>query len=128
MKKLATLTLAAAMTLFATGCAKPVMKQWAAAGGSKADATVEIGFEYNPQSEKPQTNEQQAYQEAVRRCQAWGYADAEPFGMVKSVCQRFDPMPFGGVACGSMLVTRQYQCLGNNNTDSSFVGPVKPVK
>lgn len=124
MRKLATLTLAAALALVATGCAKPVTKMWQAAGGSRADATVEVGFEYNPQREQPQVNDQQALAEAVRRCQSWGYADAEPFGMTKNICQRFDPMPFGGVVCGSMLVTRQYQCLGRGIADPD----VKPVR
>lgn len=128
MRKLATLTLAAALALVAAGCAKPVLKQWAASGGSRADATVEVGYEYNPQTERPEANDQQALAEAIRRCQAWGYSDAEPFGMTKNICQRFDPMPFGGVVCGSMLVTRQYQCLGRGNTEPAIASPVKPVK
>lgn len=115
MKKLATLTLAAALVLAATGCAKPVMKQWQAAGGSRADATVEVGFIYNPQTERPEASDEQAYQEAVRRCKAWGYADAEPFGLVKDNCQNMAFRPFVGYVCEKRMVTRQFQCLGQGN-------------
>lgn len=115
MKKLATLTLAAALVLAMTGCAKPVMKQWQAAGGSRADATVEVGFIYYPEREKPEASDQQAYQEAVKRCQAWGYADAEPFGLVNDKCEQMNFVPFAGMVCSKRMVTRQFQCLGQGN-------------
>lgn len=119
-KKLMTLVLAAAFAI-GTGCApKSVVKNWEAAGGSRADATVEVGFTYYPQSEKPEMSEAQAQAEALRRCQAWGYTDAEPFGLVKEQCQRQDFVPFVGLVCGQMLVTRQYQCLGQGNVDNSI--------
>lgn len=131
MKKLATLTLAAAFLLGA-GCAKPVMKQWQASGGSRADATVEVGFMYNPQTEKPEASDQQALQEAVRRCQAWGYTDAEPFGLVKDNCVNMVFQPFVGLVCEKKMVTRQFQCLGQKRVpqpgDFDFVGPIKPSK
>lgn len=118
MKKLVTLALAAAF-LCGTGCAKQVNKMWEASGGSRADATVEVGFVYDPTREIPQHNEQQAYQQAVKRCQAWGYTDAEPFGLVKSTCQNTVLQPFAGPVCVSMLVTRQYQCLGQGNNPTT---------
>lgn len=140
-KKMMTLLLAAAFVI-GTGCAKQVTKNWEAAGGSRADATVEVGFTYYPEREKPAMSDAQAYQEALRRCQAWGYTDAEPFGLIKENCQQMDFVPFAGLVCGKMLVTRQYQCLGrgdssfttggysgtNNNfsSDPNFVGPMKP--
>lgn len=133
MKKLATLTLAAAF-LMATGCAKPVMKQWQAAGGSRADATVTVGFTYNPERERPEASDQQAYQEALKRCQAWGYANAEPFGLVNDRCEQMDFVPFAGMVCSKRMVTRQFQCLGRGDAyvpregDPNFVGPVKPNK
>lgn len=112
MKKLATLTLAGVM-LFAVGCGpKQVFKAWEASGGSRADATVEVGFVYNPMQEKPEFNESQARTEATRRCEAWGYTDAEPFGLSKEQCQHMIFVPFSGMVCDSMLVTRQFQCLG----------------
>lgn len=121
MKKLLTLTLAAAFML-ATGCGpKNVAKTWEAAGGSRADATVEVGFTYNPQFEIPQHNENQALQEALKRCRAWGYADVEPFGMYKKTCQQSQLAPFGGVICTEMYVSRQYQCLGRGDSSTGNV-------
>ena len=114
MKRLATLLLAATF-LCSAGCAKKVAKTWEAAGGSRADATVEVGYTYNPQNEQPQTNEEQALQEARKRCQAWGYQEAEPFGLIKSNCQQMVFQPFAGMVCVSMLVTKQFQCLGRGD-------------
>lgn len=114
-KKMMTLLLAAAF-MFGAGCApKHVVKNWEASGGSRADATVEVGFEYNPMRQIPDVNENQAYEQAVKRCQAWGYEDAEPFGMYRKICQQMINDPFLGSGCVSMLVTRQYQCLGGSN-------------
>lgn len=115
MKKLVTLTLAAALML-ASGCAKPVDKMWQASGGSRADATVEVAFIYNPELEIPRAKDEQALREAVKRCQAWGYADAEPFGMVIQKCQDFRPVPFGGMVCVSMMTSRKFQCLGRGDS------------
>lgn len=128
MRKLLTLAVASAM-ICGAGCAKPVAKMWEASGGSRADATVEVGFVFNPELEIPQMSDAQALAEAVKRCQAWGYADAEPFGMIKRQCQQFRPAPFGGTICTNMYVTRQYQCLGrgdNATVDPNFIGPMKP--
>ena len=77
MKRL-TMALLAAALLGSAGCAKKVTKMWEAAGGSRADATGEVGYTYNPQNELPEANELQALQEARKRCQAWGYQEAEP--------------------------------------------------
>lgn len=125
MRKLATLILAVALALSVTGCAKPVAKMWQAAGGSRADATVTVGYTYNPNMEVPQVNADQAHNEAVARCRAWGYQDAEPFGLVSRHCSNM-VYGFGGPTCLEMLVTQQYQCLGRGNAD--FASPVKPVK
>lgn len=136
MHKLTTLLLAAGMMF---GCAKQVHKTWESSGGSRADAVVEVGFTYNPQTEQPETSDRQALEEAIKRCRAWGYESAEPFGMFKQNCQQMVSVPFGGLQCQSMLVTRQYQCLGtsptsggysgtknNYSSDPSFVGPMRP--
>lgn len=116
MRRLATLILAAGLLLPAAGCApKQVPVKWQASGGSRADATVEVGFLYNPQTQVPQQSDAQAMEEAVKRCRAWGYADAEPFGLMQTKCQQASPMPFGGVVCTSMMVTRRYQCVGRGD-------------
>lgn len=114
MKRLAMAFLAAAL-LCGAGCAKKVTKMWEAAGGSGADATVEVGYTYNPQNELPEANEEQALQEARKRCQAWGYQEAEPFGLIKSNCQQMVFQPFAGMVCTSVLVTKHFQCLGRGD-------------
>lgn len=127
MKKLVTLALAAALL---AGCAaKPTMKTWQASGGSRADATVEVGFMYYPQRERPEASDQQALDEAIKRCRAWGYANAEPFGLVNDKCEQMDFVPFAGMVCSKRMVTRRFQCLGRGDsaiTDPNFVGPIKP--
>lgn len=94
------------------GCAKKVNKDWVPTGGSRADATIELSYEFNPELEIPQLNEQQGLELAVARCRSWGYHSAEPFGGVKSVCNKSRYQPFGGTICYSEFVTKQYQCLG----------------
>ena len=120
MNKLATLLLAA-LFLCGLGCAKKVTKYWEAAGGSRADATVIVGYTYNPQLEIPVPDGSQAHAEAVKRCQAWGYQEAEAFGLVTKRCQ--DPQ------CVEMLVTQQYQCLGRGDMSTPLEGePAKGKK
>lgn len=123
MYKLATLFLAAALVL-ASGCAKPVHVTWQAAGGSRADATIEVAYTYNPELEIPQQSEAQAQAEALKRCQAWGYADAEPFGLEKSQCVHMTYNPFAGPICTKYMVSRQFQCLGRGDS----VPAIEPVK
>lgn len=113
MRKLLTLTLAAAF-LCATGCAKPVTKMWEAAGGSRSDATVTVGYTYNPNTEIPQVNAEQAHREAIERCRAWGYQEAEAFGMVTRRCINM-VYAFGGPQCAEMMVSQQYQCIGRGD-------------
>lgn len=106
MKKITTVILAAVF-ICGIGCAKKVPKYWEAAGGSRADATVIVGYTYTPQFEIPVPDDTQAHAEAVKRCRAWGYQEAEAFGLVTKRCQ--DPQ------CVEMLVTQQYQCLGRGD-------------
>ena len=87
------------------GCA--VQKTLIPTGGSRADGTVEMSYEFG-EFETPKVDMQQGVVEASKRCQAWGYSDAEPFGGSKSQCQQL-----GGMSgCVRRLVTMQYQCIG----------------
>lgn len=113
MRKCFTLFLAA-IFLCIIGCAKKVPKYWQASGGSRSDATVIVGYTYNPQSEYPLTNEQQAHTEAVKRCEAWGYQEADPFGLVTKRCAEMTYTAFGPM-CLEMLVTQQFQCIGRGD-------------
>lgn len=118
MRKFMNLLLAFTFLCTLSCAPKHVTKIWEASGGSRSDATVEVGFVYNPQLEIADTNEQQAHEEALRRCQAWGYEEAESFGMVKRTCQQMVMVPFSGLQCQSMLVTRQFQCLGRGDNNA----------
>ncbi|MCL2029307.1 MAG: YecR-like lipofamily protein [Deltaproteobacteria bacterium] len=116
MKKSIVLCLALLLAV-AAGCAmqRKVAKEWAATGGSRADATIELSYEYNPASEIPVLDEQQGLDLAIARCRSWGYRSAEPFGGIKRInnLQRYDPIIYGAIY--STLVTKQFQCLGRGS-------------
>lgn len=95
--------LAAAACL--SGCA--VQKTMVPTGGSRADGTVEMSYEVG-EFEQAKIDLAQAGKDAARRCQAWGYSDAEPFGGQRSECQQRGG--FGG--CARTFVSMQFQCTG----------------
>ena len=96
------------------GCATEQIVSWSASGGSRADATIELAYQYNAAKVKPITDQSQADSIALSRCQAWGYTDTEPFGMQTSRCQRYGGGIYEGV-CIDMVVTLEYQCLGRGD-------------
>ncbi len=102
--------------IFNAGCAKKVLKTWESSGGSRADGTVDVAYIFNPQAEIPQSSEAQARDVAVEKCRFWGYAEAEPFGLVKKRCQQMYYHPMIGPTCLEMVVTRTFQCLGRGDT------------
>jgi hypothetical protein len=73
-----------------------------ATGGSKADGTVDLSFNYGL-FEKPVVDWQAALVTAKQKCAAWGYKDAESFGGQKRSCQDGD--------CDNVIVTVTYQCI-----------------
>jgi hypothetical protein len=84
-----------------------VQKEMVATGGSRADGTVQMSFEYGL-FEKPQIDGGKAKLAAAQRCSAWGYKDAEPFGGAMTKCE----MVNGYGSCIQFLVTMSYQCTG----------------
>lgn len=96
------------------GCASQQPVDWGATGGSRADATVEVGYQYNPTVTIPVTDQQQADSLADDRCRAWGYDTAEVFGVQRSQCQQTGTGIYDG-QCISMWVTMQYQCIGDGD-------------
>jgi hypothetical protein len=101
MKLISTLLICTALV----GCA--VQRPLVATGGSRADGTVEMSYEFGL-FEVPKVDYTQGAASARQRCAAWGYSDAEPFGGHKSQCQQFN----GYGNCIHTLVTVQYQCTG----------------
>lgn len=86
------------------GCA--VQKNWIATGGSKADGTVRLSYQYGA-FQKPELDENQGLGLAIERCSAWGYSRAAAFGGTVQNCQTTD----GYGNCNSWLVTKEFQCI-----------------
>lgn len=107
------LILLLALAVGLAGCAKKtVTKDWAALGGSRADAVVKLAYSYNPASEIPQVSQSQAQELAERKCAVWGYSGAEPFGTVFEQCQRSLSDSFGSAQCVQASVSMEFQCTG----------------
>ena len=92
-----------AASLLVSGCS--VQKTMSATGGSKADGTIEMSYEYG-NFEKPVVNRTQADRRATERCKAWGYDHADAFGGGKTQC-----LTANAYGCTYQRVTVTYQCL-----------------
>jgi hypothetical protein len=75
-------------------------------GGSRADGTVQLAYEYGG-FERPQVDWETANQIAADRCRAWGYSGAESFGGGVSQCTAYN-----AYGCIRRFVTITYQCTG----------------
>jgi hypothetical protein len=115
--------LTAILCVVLAGCTPvPVKKDWAATSGSRADATVRLSFEYDPGREVPELDEKQALIVAKKRCNSWGYENAEAFDAVVFTrnCILFgDGWSRSPRDCVSMMVTREFQCLGRGDAGVS---------
>ena len=111
MKKLIFLLVLGLLALGA-GCAKPVHKDWLAVGGSRSDATIKLGYVWNPQNEQPETTQQQALDLAAEKCRTWGYDGAEAFGSTLTKCTNMGFQPFVGMVCLQMQAEAEFQCIG----------------
>lgn len=92
--------------LVLSGCA--TTKPWSAIGGSRADATVRLSYEYGL-LERPLTDDAEALDLAIARCRTWDYTGAEAFGGVTQVCS----VPSGMHGCDRFVVTKEFQCTGS---------------
>ena len=97
-------TLTTLTALLLTGCVT-VPKTYEVVEGSKATGKLILGYEIVG-SQKAQVEENQAHEEALRRCRNWGYADAEGFAPRKAYVGR---EPVWGR--WRYMVTREFQCL-----------------
>ena len=86
------------------GCA--VQKELVSTGGSRADGTVKLSYEYS-MFEQPKINKLQGLSVATQRCAAWGYTGAEPFGGGTKTCTNRSTS-----GCNAWMVTVEYQCTG----------------
>lgn len=94
------------------GCA--VQKELVPTGGSRADGTVKLSYEYGI-FEAPTLNAQQGMRAAQQRCSSWGYKNAEAFGGSTKSC-----INISNSGCNRWLVTIEYQC-----TESTLNTPVQ---
>ncbi len=78
--------------------------------GSKADGIVKMAYEYKP-FESPVVNQDASRLQAAKRCQAWGYSEAEAFGTNSRQC-----VLNYGFGCEKYRVTTEYQCIGQQAT------------
>ncbi len=85
------------------GCEVP--KTPVPTGGSKSDGLVDMSYDVGG-FEIAKVDWSAAQGSATRRCNAWGYRNAEPFEGMRTQCQSFDG--YGG--CSFATVTRTYQC------------------
>lgn len=95
-----------AISAVISGCA--TKKEFYATGGSRADGTIDMAYEFHP-FESPVVSLQQAQTVAKSKCSVWGYRDAEPFGGKSVNC--YQRNGFGTCEAGQVLV--KYQCIGN---------------
>jgi hypothetical protein len=107
LKKNTILTTLFLTTLFISGCA--VQKQLIPTGGSRADGTVKLSYEYGL-FEAPQLDAQQGLIAAKQRCSAWGYTSAEAFGGSTQTCTNSTRN-----GCNRWLVSIEYQCAGGSH-------------
>lgn len=112
MRKLMFLLALTLVVALGAGCAKPVHKDWMAVGGSRSDATIKMAYVWNPQTEKPETSQEQAINLASEKCRTWGYDAAEPFGAALSKCTQMQFQPFVGMVCLQMQAESEFQCIG----------------
>ena len=101
------LAASALVILSIQGCA--VNKQLTPTGGSRADGSIKLSYEYGA-FEVPKLDAQQGMRAAQQRCAAWGFTGAEPFGGSTKSCSR--PSSSG---CMGWLVTIEYQCTGTQS-------------
>ncbi|MDP8184419.1 YecR family lipoprotein [Phocoenobacter skyensis] len=103
MKKLLVVSL---LSLVLTGCAVQE-KEMYAVGGSKSDGIVEMAVTKQP-FERVQVNKEKTLQTVIRKCKAWGYSNAEPFGGSTRGCNSM----WGG-DCMEYIMKVKYQCTNN---------------
>lgn len=93
-------------TLLISGCA-PTLKYLVVSGGSKADGTLTMAYEYT-NAEYPEVQWDAANVSATERCSGWGYSGAELFGAYTKDCVRRSAT---GGQCVRWRVTYTYQCV-----------------
>ena len=98
-----------------TSCSQTaVTRVPAATGGSKADGTIQLAHERKA-SEVVTVDWAAAEQNALKRCQSWGYSHVEAFASGVTQClETGQGLLINGAvpgACAREMVFTNYQCL-----------------
>jgi YecR-like lipoprotein len=98
-----------------TSCSQTaVTKVPVATGGSKSDGTIQLAYERKA-SEAVTVDWAVAEQNALQRCQSWGYSQVDAFAGARTQCVEMGQGLFinGAVpgACAREMVFTNYQCL-----------------
>ncbi|MDR2892782.1 MAG: YecR-like lipofamily protein [Deltaproteobacteria bacterium] len=116
MRKMMLILSIAIPCILLAGCTVPPVPvqriDWGAIGGSRADATIKLAYEYDPNRPATIPSEIQAIDIAKNRCMRWGYTGVEAFGSSINTC--IQQNMYG--QCLRLLVSREYQCIGDDNT------------
>lgn len=78
----------------------------AAIGGSKSDGVITMAYSVRA-FEKPVVDWEQVRRDALARCKAWGYGQAEAFGGARTNCEAVN----GYGNCVRQTVMHDYQCI-----------------
>ncbi len=97
--------LCAALASGLTACAVNTPVDMTPTGGSKADGTVLLSYQFNT-VQRPVINWPAETEKAARKCRAWGYSSAERFGGTRTRCVDFNE--FG---CSWYEGVAVFQCL-----------------
>ncbi len=95
------------------GCA--THKTMVPISGSKSDGIVKMAYEYSLY-ESPVVNQEASRAQAAKRCQAWGYSDAEAFGTATKQC-----LVNSGLGCEKFRVITEYQCTGSHSVQPNVM-------
>lgn len=90
-----------------SGCAS--QRDFYAVSGSRADGTVDMAYDIKGPFDVPEVDRAQAAMIAKKKCNVWGYDDAEPFGGQSERCNQRNG--FGNCINGQIVI--QFQCLGS---------------
>ncbi|ROV57274.1 YecR family lipoprotein [Neisseria chenwenguii] len=93
------------------GCA--THKTMVPISGSKADGIVKMAYEYTPY-ESPIVNQDASRLQAAKRCQAWGFSEAEAFSAGSKQC-----VLNYGFGCEKYRVVTEYQCTGQRTSHTT---------
>ena len=95
---------------------------WAIVSGSRANGTVTAAYEQS-MFQKAQTSTDGALALAKRRCQAWGYTDAEAFDRAQRSCVMRGPY-----GCELQRHTIEFQCTTGNGQYDGMQAAQNPMQ